>query len=42
MRLARKYRCNVEIDMKTLISLNGEPERVWTWCDMASELVRSY
>ncbi len=42
LRLARKYRCNVEIDMKTLISLNGEPERLWAWCDMASELVRSY
>jgi hypothetical protein len=42
MKLARKYNSHVEIDMKTLISLNGEPQRLWAWCDMASEIVASY
>lgn len=41
-RLARKYNSNVEIDMKTLISLNGEPQRLWEWCDMAHDIVSHY
>ncbi len=41
-RLARKYKCNVEILMKTIITLRGEPERLWKWCDMASEIVADY
>ncbi len=40
--LARKYNSNVEIDMKTLISLNGEPQRLWEWCDMAADIVSNY
>lgn len=42
MKLARKYNSHVEIDMKTLISLSGEPQRLWAWCDMASEIIASY
>lgn len=41
-KLARKYNSNVEIDMKTLISLNGEPQRLWEWCDMARDIVSNY
>ena len=40
--LARKYNCNVEILMKTLISLQGEPQRLWKWCDLAMEIVDNY
>lgn len=40
--LARKYGCNVEIVMKTLLSLNGEPQRLWEWCDIAMEVVSAY
>ncbi|MGE4283029.1 MAG: hypothetical protein AB7G87_04840 [Clostridia bacterium] len=40
--LARKYNCNLEMDMKTLISLNGEPQRLWEWCDMAADIVSNY
>jgi hypothetical protein len=40
--LARKYNSHVEIDMKTLIFLNGEPQRLWEWCDMASDIVSNY
>jgi len=40
--LARKYNSNVEIIMKTLISVQGEPQRLWEWCDMAMEIVENY
>lgn len=42
MALARKYGSHVEIDMKTIITLNGEPQRLWAWCDMAAEVVANY
>lgn len=42
MALARKYNSNVEIDMKTIITLNGEPQRLWAWCDMAAEIIANY
>ncbi len=41
-QLARKYNCNVEILMKTIITLCGEPQRLWQWCDMAMEVVNHY
>jgi hypothetical protein len=28
-----------DIIMKTIITLNGEPERLWKWCDMATDVV---
>ncbi len=40
--LARKYNCNVEILMKTIITLQGDPQRLWKWCDMAREIVADY
>ena len=40
--LARKYKCNVEVMMKTIITLQGEPQRLWQWCDMAREIVADY
>jgi len=40
--LAHKYNCNVEIIMKTLITLRGEPQRLWEWCDMALDIVSNY
>lgn len=40
--LARKHRCNVEILMKTIITLCGQPQRLWEWCDMAMEVVNEY
>ena len=39
---AREYNNSVEIVMKTIITLNHEPERLWRWCEMASEIVRNY
>ncbi len=41
-RLARKHGCSVEILMKTIITLCGEPERLWKWCDLAMEVVEEY
>jgi len=40
--LAQKYNNNLVINMKTIITLRGEPERLWKWCDMAREVVDSY
>jgi hypothetical protein len=40
--LARKYRANLVINMKTIITLEGDPTRLWKWCDMAREIVANY
>ena len=36
--LAGKYGCNIEIIMKTMITLNNQPMRLRHWCRMASEI----
>ena len=41
-RLAKEYGCNVEILMKTIITLRGEPQRLWKWCDIAMEVLENY
>jgi hypothetical protein len=40
--LSRKYKVNLVFNMKTLLSLNGDPTRLWKWCDMASEMIANY
>jgi hypothetical protein len=40
--LARKYNCSVEMIMKTLISVNGDPRRLWEWSDMARDVLNNY
>ncbi len=40
--LARRYNCSVEILMKTIITLRGEPQRLWKWCDLAMDVVNRY
>jgi hypothetical protein len=42
LALSRKYKVNLVFNMKTLISLNGDPTRLWKWCDMASDMVANY
>jgi len=37
-RLARKYGCHMEILMKTLITLDNDPSRLWEWCDLATNI----
>jgi hypothetical protein len=39
LELSRRYKVNLVFNMKTLISLNGDPTRLWKWCDMASDMV---
>ena len=39
LNLAEKYNNNLTINMKTIIHLCGEPQRLWWWCDMASKMV---
>lgn len=39
--LSSKYQCNLEIDLKTIISLHGQPQRLWQWCDMAADIVKN-
>lgn len=41
LALCRKYNNNMVINMKSIITLNGEPQRLWWWCDMASKVVAS-
>jgi hypothetical protein len=40
--LAQKHRLNLVFNMKTIITLNNEPQRLWQWCDMAMELIQAY
>jgi len=42
LELSRKYKVNLVFNMKTLISLNGDPTRLWKWCDTANDLVAKY
>ena len=41
-KLVEKYNANVVINMKTLITLQNEPWRLWQWCDLAREIVTGY
>ena len=41
-KLAEKHCLNLVFNMKTIVTLNDEPERLWKWCDMAMELVRAH
>ncbi|MEI7670498.1 MAG: hypothetical protein WCK00_00120, partial [Deltaproteobacteria bacterium] len=40
--LSRKYKVNMVFNMKTMISLNGDPTRLWEWCNMASDMISQY
>ena len=39
---AREYNNNVEIVMKTIVTLNHEPQRLWRWCEMATDISKNY
>jgi hypothetical protein len=39
--LAEKHHLNLVLNMKTLLTLNDEPQRLWKWCDMAMELIHA-
>ncbi|MGI6031673.1 MAG: hypothetical protein ACOX7F_09245 [Eubacteriales bacterium] len=36
---AQQYGCSLEIIMKTIITLRGEPQRLWKWCELATEVI---
>lgn len=40
--LARKYNSNLVINMKSIITLEGDPTRLWKWCDLAQEVIAGY
>lgn len=39
---AQKYHCHLEIIMKTIITLRGEPQRLWKWCELAEQVINKY
>ena len=39
---AQKYNINLVVNMKTIITLNGEPERLWWYCDMARKMIDDF
>jgi hypothetical protein len=41
-RLVEKYQTNVVLNMKTLITLQQQPWRLWQWCSMAQEIVTAH
>jgi hypothetical protein len=41
-KLSQKYGVNLIFNMKTIITLNEEPWRLWEWCDMTSDIVHGY
>ena len=41
LALARKYNCTVEILLKTIINLRGDPTRMWRWFEIADEVLRN-
>ncbi|MGI6029695.1 MAG: hypothetical protein ACOX81_09885 [Candidatus Heteroscillospira sp.] len=41
LNLGRKYGSQLTINMKTIIHLCDEPQRLWWWCDMASKMINA-
>ncbi|MCL1991857.1 MAG: hypothetical protein FWG66_02795 [Spirochaetes bacterium] len=41
-KLVEKYNLNLVFNMKTIVTLDGEPQRLWKWCDMAMELLQAH
>lgn len=41
LALGRKYGSQLTINMKTIIHLCGEPQRLWWWCDMAMDMIKA-
>ena len=39
---ANRYHCSMEIIMKTIITLNNDPKRLWDWCELAVDIVENY
>ena len=42
LQLCQKYNTNMVINMKTIITLRDEPQRLWWWSGMAREMVEKY
>ncbi|MGI6028289.1 MAG: hypothetical protein ACOX81_02620 [Candidatus Heteroscillospira sp.] len=42
LELSRKYNCTVEILIKTIVNLRGDPTRLWRWFEIADEVIRNY
>ena len=42
LQLCQKYNSNMVINMKTIITLRGEPQRLWWWSEMARKMVDKY
>ncbi|MDD3347216.1 hypothetical protein [Oscillibacter sp.] len=42
LQLSQKYNTNLVINMKTIITLRDEPQRLWWWSEMAREMVEKY
>jgi hypothetical protein len=40
--LAEKHKVNLVFNMKTIVTLDNEPERLWKWCDMAMEIIHAH
>jgi hypothetical protein len=40
--LAEKNHLNLVFNMKTILTLNDEPQRLWNWCAMAMELIHAH
>jgi len=40
--LAKKYGSTVEMSIKTIVNLRGDPTRLWRWFEIAEEVVRNY
>jgi hypothetical protein len=38
LKIARRYKCQVEIIMKDISTVHYEPQRLWDWAKMASEI----
>ena len=41
-KLAEKHSLQLVFNMKTIVTLNNEPQRLWKWCDMAMELIQAH
>ena len=42
LKIAKAYGCNVEIVMKDISTVHHQPERLWQWAAMASEICQEH
>ncbi|MCD6464819.1 hypothetical protein J7L27_00405 [Candidatus Bathyarchaeota archaeon] len=42
LKIAREFNCIIEIRMKNISTVKYQPQRLWEWAQIASEVAEKY